>query len=563
VQYGYDPAGNRTFTRNLTPGLTDRGERYGYDNLNRLTVMDRGVLNVGGTVVAPVLEHPTLDSKQQWANLDRRGNWLDYRWARTDNGQSTTYLQARTANGVNEYETIDPDGPPAEGQPPNQAPVPLSYDAAGNLTLDPLARSAGGGPGATTQPCGAGVPPVVCGQWYKYDEENRVVRVRQYNGVLDPNDPNDPNGPVHGAFVYVDPDTMQDYTYMTDQMGNVTGLVDSATGEARRQVFDAFGVNIGGYITFRCAADHDWADQPWWSYSQCRTWDPLPPPDGPERPCPVPESSPPVVHQPQPIERMQTGSFNWRGGEGSITDRVTHDMEDTETWETRWSAYTRPSTGLTYMQNRYYEPDTGRFTQADPMPYGPEMMWGQNNRWVYCGNDPVNASDPTGLGPQLLFGLGFAIGFGVGAYLGFSWVVGRPTGVVGAAIAAFIAAMGVILREAATGKCFNLQSALLREVRLLWQNLGLSISMWPLVASAVAFRAFAVLAGWLFVGMVLGFLAGLGVGALGGLLYNAFAVADQARNARYREPVLQFALAGVQARLRANPHERGCTYALG
>jgi len=74
VQYGYDPAGNRTFTRNLTPGLTDRGERYGYDNLNRLTVMDRGVLNVGGTVVAPVLEHPTLDSKQQWANLDRRGN---------------------------------------------------------------------------------------------------------------------------------------------------------------------------------------------------------------------------------------------------------------------------------------------------------------------------------------------------------------------------------------------------------------------------------------------------------------------------------------------------------
>ncbi len=45
-------------------------------------------------------------------------------------------LQARTANGVNEYESIDPDGPPAEGQPPNQAPVSMSYDFDGNLTAD-------------------------------------------------------------------------------------------------------------------------------------------------------------------------------------------------------------------------------------------------------------------------------------------------------------------------------------------------------------------------------------------------------------------------------------------
>jgi len=96
---------------------------------------------------------------------------------------------------VNEYDSIDPDGPPAEGQPPNQAPVSLSYDAAGNLTLDPLACNAG-------QTCGTGVAPVGSGQWYKYDEENRVVRVRQYNGVLDPNDPNDPNGPLLAEYEY-------------------------------------------------------------------------------------------------------------------------------------------------------------------------------------------------------------------------------------------------------------------------------------------------------------------------------------------------------------------------
>jgi len=71
-------------------------------------------------------------------------------------------LQARTVNGVNEYDSIDPDGPPDEGQPPNQAPVSLSYDAAGNLLCNPLAPSAG--------------PSAPAGQWYKYDEENRIMR---------------------------------------------------------------------------------------------------------------------------------------------------------------------------------------------------------------------------------------------------------------------------------------------------------------------------------------------------------------------------------------------------
>ncbi len=49
------------------------------------------------------------------------------------------------------------------------------------------------------------------------------------------------------------------------------------------------------------------------------------------------------------------------------------------------------------MQARYYEPETGRFTQTDPMTYDlMQLANGQNNRWTYCGNDPVNLSDPTG-----------------------------------------------------------------------------------------------------------------------------------------------------------------------
>jgi len=212
-----------------------------------------------------------------------------------------------------------------------------------------------------------------------------------------------PGTVMSGAFVYDNRDVMQDYTYMADHMGNIAALVDGESETARRQVFDAFGNNIGGYIQFRCAADHDWTDNPWHNGH---------PADPPIPPCPN--------NPAEPTERMQAGSFNWRGSEGSITDRVAEDMPDTEENTVRWSAYTRPSTGLVYMQARYYEPETGRFTQSDPMPYGFEtMLSGQNNRWTYCTNDPVNCSDPTGMLIWGLFaGLSFALGFLAGGYFG-------------------------------------------------------------------------------------------------------------------------------------------------
>ncbi len=102
---------------------------------------------------------------------------------------------------------------------------------------------------------------------------------------------------------------------------------------------------------------------------------------------------------------MPTAQYNWRGGEGSQTDWRTDDLTAIDDWSqgttvVKAHRFTEPSTGLIYMQARYYEPETGRFTQPDPLPYGPEtMLTGQNNRWVYCANDPVNCSDPSGLAP--------------------------------------------------------------------------------------------------------------------------------------------------------------------
>jgi RHS repeat-associated protein len=170
--YGYDQVGNRTFMRKYQD-WSDRSELYGYDNRNRLTTMDRGVLTPAG--VTPVemagwISNTLLASKQQWSNLDRRGNWLEFREMVTG-GTRIGRLEKRTPNPVNAYTAIDPDGPD------NPLPsVTLQYDAIGNLTFDPLARN-----------LEASAPD---GQRFEFDEENRVTKVHRAD--TDTNPANDP-----------------------------------------------------------------------------------------------------------------------------------------------------------------------------------------------------------------------------------------------------------------------------------------------------------------------------------------------------------------------------------
>jgi RHS repeat-associated protein len=53
------------------------------------------------------------------------------------------------------------------------------------------------------------------------------------------------------------------------------------------------------------------------------------------------------------------------------------------------------ATGLYYNGDRYYDPELGRFTQADTViqaPYDPQSL----NRYSYCRNNPLNLTDPSG-----------------------------------------------------------------------------------------------------------------------------------------------------------------------
>ena len=77
--------------------------------------------------------------------------------------------------------------------------------------------------------------------------------------------------------------------------------------------------------------------------------------------------------------------------------------------------YTDEETGLIYLRNRYYDPETGRFTQEDPYWNVNNMIYGDQqfedgetkipdysaiaqsvNLYVYCMSDPINGVDPTG-----------------------------------------------------------------------------------------------------------------------------------------------------------------------
>lgn len=58
-------------------------------------------------------------------------------------------------------------------------------------------------------------------------------------------------------------------------------------------------------------------------------------------------------------------------------------------------------TGLYYLQSRYYDPELGRFINADGLVATGQGLLG-NNMFAYCNNNAVNLCDPTGCTPSLI-----------------------------------------------------------------------------------------------------------------------------------------------------------------
>jgi len=96
-------------------------------------------------------------------------------------------------------------------------------------------------------------------------------------------------------------------------------------------------------------------------------------------------------------------------------------------------------TGLYYYGSRYYDPELGRFAQADTMV--PRPLDGQAfNRYTYVDNNPYKYIDPSGhfgIFAKLLGDIGGAIGYVLGGLVG-AWAGYKAFGPFGALLGAYI-----------------------------------------------------------------------------------------------------------------------------
>jgi RHS repeat-associated protein len=77
------------------------------------------------------------------------------------------------------------------------------------------------------------------------------------------------------------------------------------------------------------------------------------------------------------------------------------DAESSGATKRRFTSYDRSTvTGLDYAVNRHYDPLQGRFTQVDPIGMSSVSLASPQtlNLYAYCANDPINHTDPSGLG---------------------------------------------------------------------------------------------------------------------------------------------------------------------
>jgi RHS repeat-associated protein len=310
--YAYDNEGNKNFEQKLQD--TAHSEAYQYDNIYRLINFEVGTL-VGSTIPLP--------TTQTQYTLDPVGNWPK----KVTNGVPET----RTHNAVNEITTTA-----IATSPPNS----LSYDNNGNLTADSVYT-------------------------YSYDEENRLIEVRNTDGVIVGQYQYDalsrrvqkianPSGAPIAAILPLPLATR----YFYDD----TRIIEEQNGSGNTQATYVYGNYVDEVLTMdRAGKTYYHHQNALWSVEA------------------ITDSTASVVeHDAYDAYGSLTTLPSAIGNAYLFTGR----QLDAET-------------GLYFYRARHYDSVKGRFLQRDPIG-----IWGDpanlGNGYAYVGNNPINRTDPYG-----------------------------------------------------------------------------------------------------------------------------------------------------------------------
>ncbi len=149
------------------------------------------------------------------------------------------------------------------------------------------------------------------------------------------------------------------------------------------------------------------------------------------------------------------------------------------------------STGLYYMNARWYDPGVGRFITADPLPGNP-FQSGSTNRYAYALNNPITYQDTSGLTARLVGNINnVASTYGVvAAMLGGGWFLSNlpAHGQPATSLPGFANIMLSVL-----GTAVGLAGAFLAAWAMAIQNLP---PFWAYFLTLIVAIAFLALAAW-------------------------------------------------------------------
>ncbi len=183
--------------------------------------------------------------------------------------------------------------------------------------------------------------------------------------------------------------------------------------------------------------------------------------------------------------------------------------ESTGSSSKRFTSYERSSrTDLDYAQNRTYDSKQGRFTQIDPIGMGGSSLAAPQtlNLYTYCGNDPINHTDPSGLFWGFLKKL-------------FKWIL--------VAIAVIVAVLTIIAAPATIAGILGAISA--------------SAAAGSSVASVLGYTTAAKILGWIAIA------TGIGAGLAGAHANSSLIIKNFISTAEKTIPLWQKILSGISS----------------